>query len=138
MFNNDFKRGSEWRRWDLHVHTKGTNKKDQFTSVDFDVFCSTLFKKAIEQNICAIGITDYFCVKNYKQVRKYVDSIDSKSNFSDEEKKKIKGILLLPNVELRMLPVTDKGRLINIHCICLLYTSPSPRDGLLSRMPSSA
>ena len=27
-------------------------------------------------------------------------------------------------------------RLIDI--ICLLYTSPSPRDGLLSRMPSSA
>ena len=24
------------------------------------------------------------------------------------------------------------------HNICLLYTSPSPRDGLLSRMPSSA
>ena len=26
----------------------------------------------------------------------------------------------------------------NISNICLLYTSPSPRDGLLSRMPSSA
>ena len=26
----------------------------------------------------------------------------------------------------------DEGR------VCLLYTSPSPRDGLLSRMPSSA
>ena len=26
----------------------------------------------------------------------------------------------------------------NIALICLLYTSPSPRDGLLSRMPSSA
>ena len=26
----------------------------------------------------------------------------------------------------------------NIFQICLLYTSPSPRDGLLSRMPSSA
>ena len=24
------------------------------------------------------------------------------------------------------------------HTFCLLYTSPSPRDGLLSRMPSSA
>ena len=24
------------------------------------------------------------------------------------------------------------------HYACLLYTSPSPRDGLLSRMPSSA
>ena len=26
----------------------------------------------------------------------------------------------------------------DINKICLLYTSPSPRDGLLSRMPSSA
>ena len=31
------------------------------------------------------------------------------------------------NIEIR--PVTTS---------CLLYTSPSPRDGLLSRMPSSA
>ena len=31
--------------------------------------------------------------------------------------------------------VTNCGGLL---CICLLYTSPSPRDGLLSRMPSSA
>ena len=29
-------------------------------------------------------------------------------------------------------PTVDK------HSTCLLYTSPSPRDGLLSRMPSSA
>ena len=29
----------------------------------------------------------------------------------------------------------SKERFFNI---CLLYTSPSPRDGLLSRMPSSA
>ena len=27
---------------------------------------------------------------------------------------------------------------VEIAKICLLYTSPSPRDGLLSRMPSSA
>ena len=27
---------------------------------------------------------------------------------------------------------------VNIDTACLLYTSPSPRDGLLSRMPSSA
>ena len=32
-------------------------------------------------------------------------------------------------------PVTKKVEYINA---CLLYTSPSPRDGLLSRMPSSA
>src|SRR5664279_5365022 len=28
--------------------------------------------------------------------------------------------------------------LLGSACVCLLYTSPSPRDGLLSRMPSSA
>ena len=27
---------------------------------------------------------------------------------------------------------------VTLEAICLLYTSPSPRDGLLSRMPSSA
>ena len=31
-----------------------------------------------------------------------------------------------------------KKRPSNNPLICLLYTSPSPRDGLLSRMPSSA
>ena len=30
------------------------------------------------------------------------------------------------------------GRYPACDCYCLLYTSPSPRDGLLSRMPSSA
>ena len=30
------------------------------------------------------------------------------------------------------------GLRANMVKICLLYTSPSPRDGLLSRMPSSA
>ena len=38
------------------------------------------------------------------------------------------------------LPFVKKGGLAILyrgHC-CLLYTSPSPRDGLLSRMPSSA
>ena len=29
-------------------------------------------------------------------------------------------------------------RVANRNVSCLLYTSPSPRDGLLSRMPSSA
>ena len=33
---------------------------------------------------------------------------------------------------------SDIGDQIMKKIICLLYTSPSPRDGLLSRMPSSA
>ena len=32
----------------------------------------------------------------------------------------------------------DHSVAVRYSCSCLLYTSPSPRDGLLSRMPSSA
>ena len=40
---------------------------------------------------------------------------------------------------LSMENFTDQlSNLLNNLKICLLYTSPSPRDGLLSRMPSSA
>ena len=35
------------------------------------------------------------------------------------------------------VPMTD-GSIQDQTRACLLYTSPSPRDGLLSRMPSSA
>ena len=41
------------------------------------------------------------------------------------------------NLALAMLETGAKGVREHIE-ICLLYTSPSPRDGLLSRMPSSA
>lgn len=110
-------KGSEWRRWDLHIHTKDTNKCDQFTSADFDIFCQTMFQKALQNNIAAIGITDYFSIDNYIKVKTYISSIDNNQNFSADEKKKIKEILILPNVELRMLPVTDNQRLVNIHCL---------------------
>ena len=33
---------------------------------------------------------------------------------------------------------TLNGKVVGAANVCLLYTSPSPRDGLLSRMPSSA
>ena len=32
----------------------------------------------------------------------------------------------------------EEDELSDMDVVCLLYTSPSPRDGLLSRMPSSA
>lgn len=110
-------RGSEWRRWDLHLHTKGTNKNDHFVCADMESFCKVLFKKAVEREVYAIGITDYFSIARYKEVKAYQDTIVANPEFSDKEKAFINDILLLPNVELRMLPVTDKGKLVNIHCI---------------------
>lgn len=111
-------RGSEWRRWDLHLHTKGTNKNDQFTeSSDFDAYCVTMLKKAVDRKIAAIGITDYFSIDNYKSVVDFITKIDDRTDFDTYQKAYIKNILIVPNVELRMLPVTDRGSLVNIHCI---------------------
>ena len=42
------------------------------------------------------------------------------------------------NVEKYTNKVGYVPQKISIDWTCLLYTSPSPRDGLLSRMPSSA
>ena len=36
------------------------------------------------------------------------------------------------------IPLGHKIAMVDLKEGCLLYTSPSPRDGLLSRMPSSA
>lgn len=115
--NNTFTKGSEWRKWDLHVHTKGTMKNDQFKSRNFNDFCVILFQKALKKGIATIGITDYLNINNYIKVKEFINNIDSCTAFNDEEKKQIKRIFILPNVELHMLPVTDSGRLVNIHCL---------------------
>ena len=41
-------------------------------------------------------------------------------------------------IKPRWFEITSVGEKIDWCRDCLLYTSPSPRDGLLSRMPSSA
>ena len=63
---------------------------------------------------------------------------------AEQKGAKIKAANVDPNVdfdtEIIKKLVTDKTKIIAFPHIsnCLLYTSPSPRDGLLSRMPSSA
>ena len=55
-------------------------------------------------------------------------------------------VFLLPAQDVVFVTdIAAAGRLFPMHMpdfdidgLCLLYTSPSPRDGLLSRMPSSA
>lgn len=116
-------KGSTWNKWNFHVHTKETNKNDLFVSKDFNSFCLYFFKKAIEKNISAIGITDYFSIDNYVKVKVFVSQIENfkdnnQQNYFDvEECKFIKGIFIFPNIELRMLPATGVDKLINIHCL---------------------
>ena len=47
------------------------------------------------------------------------------------------GNWLEPDGEVVHFPIINDDNIAGMYA-CLLYTSPSPRDGLLSRMPSSA
>lgn len=110
-------RGSEWARWDLHVHTKGTAKAGKFTSKTFEEFCNVLFTKAIEKEIKVIGITDYNSIEKYEETLEFQKNIANSNFFDEQQKQVISTITLLPNIELRILPTTKKGSLINIHVI---------------------
>ena len=54
------------------------------------------------------------------------------------------GVLCFQTLPRQLTPTVDKPQIEvrteypGLSPNCLLYTSPSPRDGLLSRMPSSA
>ena len=64
------------------------------------------------------------------------DMLEMVTNFSSRINKRC---VAMPNTEI---PITDTNKASAykelLNKACLLYTSPSPRDGLLSRMPSSA
>ncbi len=68
MANPRYARGSEWRRWDLQVHTPFSALNNGFGS-DFDKYAKLLLEKAVEKGIAAIGVTDYFSIEGYKNLR---------------------------------------------------------------------
>ena len=107
-----FERGSEWRRWDLHIHTPGTIKNDQYCGSTIEEKWANFYASISSyigdgsdplKAIKVIGITDYLSIDNYLKVitdNKIPESIS----------------LILPNVELRMVPLA-KNSPVNIHCI---------------------
>jgi energy-coupling factor transporter ATP-binding protein EcfA2 len=102
-------RGSVWHRWDPHLHAPGTLLSDQFKG-DWDAYLSKIEKS--EPRIVALGVTDYFCIETYKEVRKR----KAAGRLPDVE-------FLFPNVELRIETKTQDQRAINIH---LLFSPDDP------------
>lgn len=106
------KRGSEWRRWELHLHTPFTKKEDQYTGKTTDEKWDNFYTSISNyigdgsnplRSICAIAITDYLSIDNYLKVcadKRLPDSVK----------------LVLPNVELRITPIASDSP-INIHCL---------------------
>jgi len=92
-------RGSEWRRWDLHVHT-ASSYDYEYKGDDADAILVSSLK---EKEITAIAITDHFKI-----------DADRIKNIRDIAL----GITVFPGVELR----TDKGA-SNIHVILIFSES---------------
>lgn len=110
-------RGSEWHKWDLHVHTPESGMENAY-NCSWDEYVQALFRSAISNNIVALGITDYFTIDGYKKLRKeYLDD-DAKlhSLFNSDEVDKIKQILVVPNIEFRLKTLVKTQR-VNYHII---------------------
>lgn len=97
-------RGSQWKKWDLHIHTPETVKADEFKT-ESDIWETYISKLENNKEIAVFGITDYFSMDNYNKLKK----CQSEGRLGNK--------LLLPNVELRILPVTSEDIPINLHII---------------------
>lgn len=98
-----FPKGSEWRRWDLHVHSPESTLANQFTNWEE-------YLTAIENagdSVAVIGVTDYASIAGYKILRNSKDNDDRISEILE----------LFPNIEFRVTPETQDNKGINIHIV---------------------
>lgn len=121
--------GSTWNKWDFHVHTPysilnngyGYNPFTQESEKLFDQYVHTLFTKAVEQNVMAIGITDYFLIDGYKRIiEDYLNNPTKMAVLFPEEelRQKIEQMYIFPNIELRLKTFVGKdARSVNYHVI---------------------
>ena len=112
----NYDKGSDWRRWELHIHTPGTQKNDNFCGASYDEKWNKYYEDIHTyigtgedplKNIAVIAITDYLSIDNYKKVvadKRLPDSVK----------------LVLPNVEMRIQPIANDSP-INIHFLFIVF-----------------
>ena len=91
MDEKSFTRGSEWRKWDLHVHTPLSIEQEYGgnTPENWERFISDL--ERLPSEIKVIGINDYIFIDGYKKV------------LDEKQKGRLSNIeLILPVIELRI------------------------------------
>ncbi|WP_373992112.1 TrlF family AAA-like ATPase [Duganella sp. BuS-21] len=102
-------RGSEWHRWEPHIHGPGTVLNNQFGGDDsWDPYLDAL--EACSPVIEALAVTDYYTTDTYEEV------VRQKAAGRLPQVK-----LLFPNIELR-LDVAAKTGFVNLHLLV------SPQD----------
>jgi predicted ATPase len=97
-------RGSEWRRWEPHIHAPGTVLNNQFGGSDpWGAYLDAL--EATAPQIEAIAVTDYYVTDTYEELlrQKATGRIPAVQ-------------LVFPNIELR-LDVAAKSGFVNLHLL---------------------
>lgn len=97
--NSQYNRGSEWRKWDLHIHSLHSHLGNNYNGISPDDF----IKKIKQENIEVVGLTNYF-------------------NFTDEdfklkEKLEKNGITVFLNLEIRLAYQNKEDDCCDAHII---------------------
>ena len=107
-------RGSEWRRWEPHIHAPGTILNNQFGGSDpWGSYLTTL--EGLTPKVEAIAVTDYYVTDTYEEVFRQHGT----GRLPDVQ-------LIFPNIEVR-LDVAAKSGFVNLH----LLVSPEDPNHLI-------
>ncbi len=120
--------GSNWHIWDLHIHTPFSALNNGFPN-DFDEYAKRVFAKAVEMQIAAVGITDYFCIEGYKKIRALLNNKARLEELCGSGiAEAVQNILFIPNIELRadiiIQDVSGKDSRVNFHVLFSDEISP--------------
>lgn len=117
-------KGSNWARWDLHVHTPYSLLNNGFGYYEheetWNKYIYELFDRAKENDVACIGITDYFSIDGYIKINKILrDEYRMQKIFEEKEEliSYANDVLLLPNIELRLNTFVQSNRSINYHIL---------------------
>lgn len=114
-------RGSEWRKWDLHIHSPYTivNGNGSYK----DVTDEDIIKKICEEKISVVGLTNYF---------KF-----SERDYELADKLRVNGITTFMNLEFRLTNLNDDEMLSDYHVVFSDKLSRIEIDNFLSNLDIS-
>lgn len=96
-------RGSEWRKWDLHIHSPFTWVNNNYPSNDKDLIIDKFINTVTDSGLDVIGLTNYFKFDN--------------KDFEIKKRLEKKGICTFLNLEVRLSNINKDGQMIDYHII---------------------
>lgn len=96
-------RGSEFRKWDLHIHSPYTVLNNNYRKIDGKPAINEFIRVIKENNISVIGLTNYF---NFTE-----------EDFILKEELEKEGVTTFLNLEVRLSNINKEDQLCDYHII---------------------